>query len=470
MSDSRGPKFSCLLLEDDPRCAALTCALVEQEGGEVVVCTTVEQAQRQIELHQFDLFLLDQGLPDGTGGSFYFYLRNAGITSTVIMLTGLPDVTMAVELTRNGLFDYLTKPLDVAKIVDCLRRALCRITLPESGVSLTDFVGRNPRMRQVRQQIQDAAANPQALVLLMGETGVGKDLTARIIHQLTFQEGNSKAPFVALNCATLPAEMFEAELFGAERGAYTGAHQQRLGLIEAATGGTLFLDEIGEIPLLLQAKLLQFIETTEYRRLGSVIARRFSGRIIAATNRSLDDEVNAGRFRADLKYRLDVFPISLMPLRERKEDIGHLSESLLTALCEKHRRAQPMICPEEMTELLAYDFPGNIRELRNILERSLFQTPPESHWLALDKRCLQNVKAAKDIPRWASVASRDSLSHLEAQEYKLIRQTLREENGVIRRAAMRLGITHQSLLRRLKKWPELRPEGSVPQNRIFAHE
>src|SRR5262249_24315366 len=161
--------------------------------------------------------------PDGTGSSFYFYLREIGIGATAIMLTGLPNVSTAVQLTRNGLFDYLTKPLEVKKLVDCLRRAIAHFTAPEPALALSEFIGQTPRMREIRNLIQQAAENPSAVVLLTGETGVGKDLTARMIHQLTFQTAKPGARFVALNCSTLPAEMFEAELFGAERGAYTGA-------------------------------------------------------------------------------------------------------------------------------------------------------------------------------------------------------------------------------------------------------
>ncbi|MCI0535729.1 MAG: sigma-54 dependent transcriptional regulator, partial [Verrucomicrobiales bacterium] len=448
---------SCLILEDDPGCAAVVESLVQDEGGAATVSTTVQEAKALLEERDFDLFILDHALPDGTGSSFFFYLQEVGIVATSIMLTGLPDVSTAVRLTRNGLFDYLTKPLEVRKLVDCLRRAIAHFSTPEPVLALSEFVGQTPRMREIRNSIQRASENPRAVVLLTGETGVGKDLTARLIHQHTFQIAKPDARFVALNCSTLPAEMFEAELFGAERGAYTGAHQQRIGLVEAANGGTLFLDEIGEVPLLLQAKLLHFLEGMEYRRLGSTETLHFDGRIIAATNRSLEEEVKAGRFRSDLWYRLDVFSISLPPLRERKEEIAALAEVLLTKLSDKYRRRKPLIRPEEIAALTGYDFPGNVRELRNILERSLLQTPTESSWLQLDSAWLRKTRAKHKADAELVGPVPANLSTLEAQEYIMIRKALAEEEGTIRRAAAKLGVTHQSLLRRLKKWPELRP-------------
>ena len=248
--------------------------------------------------------------------------------------------------------------------------------------------------------------------------------------------------------------MFEAELFGAMKGAYTGAHQNRIGLAEAAHGGTLFLDEIAEVPLPLQAKLLQFLETRQYRRLGHSDTRHFDGRIIAATNKPLEAEVEAGRFRADLWYRLDVFNVPIPALRERKEDIIPLVQFLLDSLCQKYERPRPIPKPEDLQALEAHDFPGNVRELRNLVERSLLQTPLDANWLELDRAWLRRYRSAAPTER-VSVPGRE-LNPIEEQEYALIRKTLAEEKGRIRRAAAKLGMSHQALLRRLNKWPELK--------------
>jgi DNA-binding NtrC family response regulator len=373
------------------------------------------------------------------------------------MLTGVPDLNRAVELTRNGLFDYLTKPFQVEDFLHCLNRAKMRFNQRGADLTFADFVSRSAVMKKIHQLIVFAAENPGATVLLTGETGVGKDISARLIHQMTFANKSPMPPLICLNCPTLPAEMFEAELFGAEKGSYTGAHQQRNGLVEAANGGTLFLDEIAEVPFALQSKLLQFLETREYRRLGSTESRRFTGRIIAASNRNLQEEVSHGRFRMDLWYRLDVFSIHLPPLRERKEDLAELIDQLLAHLSKKYQRKKPIVKPDDYAVLERHDFPGNIRELRNLLERSLLQTPSESSWLQMDRAWLAKVRQAAPCAETAppTIAGRN-LSSIETQEYLLIQKALEEEKGAIRRAAAKLGLSHQALLRRLQKWPELR--------------
>lgn len=458
-------KFVGLVLEDDQICAQLIADILRDQGGEIQVCHSVQRAREAVQRDRFDLVVLDHVLPDGTGGSFFYELRERGLGSTTIMLTGEPDVGRAVELTRNGLFDYLAKPFSAEQLTNCLRRAVLRFSQPEPEPAITEFVGQAPATKRVQRLIAQAAKSPAATVLLTGETGVGKDVAALAIHQLTGQNQKPPPPFIRLNCPTLPAEMFEAELFGAEKGSYTGAHQTRVGLAEAAHGGTLFLDEIAEVPLHLQAKLLQFLESREYRRLGNTEPRQFVGRIIAATNRVLGEEVKAARFRADLWYRLEVFPIHITPLRERKEDLALLTEVLLNKLTQKYQRPKPLIRPEDLPLLQAYDFPGNVRELRNLLERSLLLTPPDASWLELDRAWLRKSReaapaAAPAAPAPASAPALEAplrdLPPLEAQEYALIKQALRETNGVIRRAAAKLGLSHQALLRRLDKWPELR--------------
>jgi transcriptional regulator with PAS, ATPase and Fis domain len=255
--------------------------------------------------------------------------------------------------------------------------------------------------------------------------------------------------------------MFEAELFGSEKGAYTGAERRRIGLAEAAQGGTLFLDEVAEIPIQLQPKLLRFLESREYRPLGGTDLNQFQGRIVAATNRSLADEVKAGRFREDLLYRLDVFSIRLPPLREHLEDLSMIADDLLRRLCEKYSRFRPAVNPRELQTLRSYPFPGNVRELRNLLERSLLRTEPSAHELSLDLgwlrgRGIPETNAALQPTTAPAARVNRSLSTLEQQEYDLIARTLASEHGGIRRAAAKLGLTHQALLRRLQKWPELR--------------
>ncbi len=454
-------RFSCLLVDDDAAFAALAAQVVRDEGGTVTLAETLAAAHAATSRQSFELVLLDNHLPDGKGYDFFDQLARRNPDAPIVMITGMPDLGEAVALTRNGLFEYLTKPVNLDTLAACLQRAKLRLAAREVPTSATEFFGESPAMREVMIQLRQAAKHPTGTVLLTGETGAGKDLAARALHQLTYTDAN--APFIAVNCAALPAEMFESELFGAERGAYTGADNKRAGLVAAAAGGTLFLDEIAEVPLALQGKLLRLLEAREFRSLGSTETQPFTGRFVAATNKNLADEVKAGRFREDLLYRLDVFAVELPPLRQRRADIPGLAELLLAQLAQKYSRTKPLLKTEDLSALTAHNFPGNVRELRNVLERSLLRTDEGAKWLAVDLNWL-NRSAGSGVSGLASGAAAveplpadRNLSPVEAQEYRLIRDKLREANGGIRRAAAALGLSPQALLRRLEKWPELRP-------------
>jgi two-component system response regulator AtoC len=456
---SKTERFSCLVVDDDAGFAAMLARLVSEEGGKAVVCHTLNAAKAQVVQRAFDLIILDNGLPDGTGFEFYPQVARKSPASIVAMITGTPELSQAVELTRNGLFDYLTKPLETSAFVALLHRAKLRLrAAPEPGPEA--LLGNSAKLKAVAAQLQQAARHAEAAVLLLGETGTGKDLAARHLHQLTYGAKAETAPYVALNCANVPAEMFEAELFGSEKGAYTGAERRRTGLVEAAEGGTLFLDEVAEIPLGLQPKLLRFLESREYRTLGGTEVAFFNGRVIAATNRSLAEEARAGRLREDLMYRLDVVSVRLPPLREHLEDLEAIARGLLDQLCRKYGRTPLALKEAEVEALRAYPFPGNVRELRNVLERSLLKTDSGAAELAMDLEWLRGRSNTPLTPRGEAATrkgtSRRDLSPVEQQEYDLIASTLASENGGIRRTAAKLGLTHQALLRRLQKWPELR--------------
>jgi DNA-binding NtrC family response regulator len=457
---SNPDKFSCLIVDDDTGFVSMLAKVVSQAGGTVSQCTDLKSARAEAERRAFDLILLDNLLPDGTGYDFFPQLHQSCPDSVVVMVTGVPELAHAVELTRNGLFDYLTKPLNVADFAACLNRVQQRISHPDPAESPNELIGDSPAMREVVNTLRQAARHPGATVLLLGETGTGKDLAARMLHRLTYAAGPALAPYIPLNCSAVPAEMFESELFGSEKGAFTGADKRREGLIEAAAGGTLFLDEITETPLPQQAKLLRFLESREYRPLGSNALREFSGRIVAATNRSLADEVKRGRLREDLMFRLSVATVRLPALREHIFDIEPLIASLLAQLCEKYRRKRPFLKPADLDALLGYHFPGNVRELRNLLERALLRTPDDASWLAFDLAWLSSASnseaAASAGGTFPQPPPERQLNAIDLQEYHLIQRALQTEDGGIRRAATRLGITHQALLRRLAKWPELR--------------
>lgn len=452
-------QFCCLLVDDDAGFSSMLAKVVAEEGGTATECHNLASAREEVAKREFDLVVLDNTLPDGTGYEFHAHLAKRSPGSIVAMITGSPQLSQAVELTRNGLFDYLTKPVDASAFAGLLRRAKLRMHRAGLEADTDVFLGDSPKVREVVLQLDQAARHRNATVLLLGETGAGKDLAARYLHRRTFETVDAKAPYVALNCPNVPADMFEAELFGNEKGAYTGADRRRTGLAEAAEGGTLFLDEVAEIPLDLQSKLLRFLETHEYRPLGGTALRHFNGRVVAATNRKLSEEVRAGRFREDLLYRLDVFSVRLPSLREHLGDLPRIAEALLERLCEKYTRPVPALSQGDLRALQSHSFPGNVRELRNLLERSLLRTEPTAHELKMDLEWLRNrAELSSNAPETttAPAAVARSLSPLELQEYELIARTLANENGGIRRAAAKLGLTHQALLRRLQKWPELR--------------
>ncbi len=460
-------QFSCLLVDDDAGFTSMLARIVSEEGGKSVCCHTLAAAREQMSQGAFDIVILDNGLPDGSGFEFYSQLARRHPAAVVAMVTGAPELAQAVELTRNGLFDYLTKPLDAAAFASLLRRARLRLGRPALESDADALLGSSPKVRDVVLQLQQAARHVQATVLLLGETGTGKDLAARYLHQLTYPGTTAQAPYVALNCPNVPAEMFEAELFGSEKGAYTGADRRRAGLAEAAEGGTLFLDEVAEIPLELQPKLLRFLETHEYRPLGSTSMRQFDGRAVAATNRNLAEEVRARRFREDLLYRLDVFSIRMPPLRDHLADLPAIADALLSRLCEKYHRAKPALNAHDLRALESYRFPGNVRELRNLLERSLLRADSTAHELTMDLDWLRGHTREIASPRaegTPAIAIPDGrlLSAVEQQEYDLIARTLASEKG-IRRTAAKLGLTHQALLRRLQKWPELRQAATASE-------
>ena len=456
--------FSCLIIDDDVSFATMAANVVREAGGQVTLAHTLVSAREIVAAKTFDLVLLDNHLPDGKGYDFFNQVSRRNPDAPVVMITGVPDLGEAVSLTRNGLFEYLTKPVSVDALAACLERAKLRLATRETPADVTEIFGESPAMRELLTQLRQAAKHAASTVLLTGETGAGKDLAARVLHQLSFPGG--KAPFIAVNCAALPGEMFESELFGAERGAFTGADKKRDGLVAAAANGTLFLDEIGDVPLALQAKLLRLLEAREFRPLGGTEAQPFTGRFVAATNKNLADEVKAGRFREDLLYRFDVFSIELPPLRKRRADIPGLAELLLGQLAKKYDRAKPLLTPEDLAKLSAHNFPGNVRELRNVLERSLLKTADDAKWLALDVNWMNRGAGSGVLGPGSGVVvtaieplpAERNLSPVEAQEYRLIRDTLREVNGGIRRAATKLGMSPQALLRRLEKWPELRIE------------
>ncbi|MCX7014834.1 MAG: sigma-54 dependent transcriptional regulator, partial [Candidatus Sumerlaeota bacterium] len=365
-------------------------------------------------------------------------------------------IETAVEAMKRGAFDYLTKPIDNALLLQTLEKALNTRSSREAdgagpstgsaqAASEATFLGRSVAVRALLEQVRRAAA-VDSTVLLVGETGSGKELIARLLHE---SGPRAAGPFQAINCAALPAGLIESELFGYEKGAFTGAVAAKPGRLELAEGGTVFLDEIGEMPLELQPKLLRALEERTFERVGGVKTRSVDARVVAATNRELREMVAEGLFRDDLYYRLHVITLRLAPLRERKEDIPLLAEAFCARLAARFGRGAPRLSPEAAEALLRHDWPGNVRELQNLLERLMVLEPEDT--ITADAVARQLDAAIRPLASASSLLKDQVGATSDALEAQMIRRALDEHAGNRTRAAARLGVSRRTLQLKMKK-------------------
>ena len=388
--------------------------------------------------------VLDLNLPGLSGLDLQQELSKLGDQVPIILLTGHGDIATTVRALKAGAINFLTKPFEDEDLLNAIRQCLSSDLEDqvEPDESVGNMVGESARFHRVVNAIQ-VVAPTDAAVLIQGETGTGKELVARAIHD---RSSRSKRPFIKVNCAAIPATLLESELFGHEKGAFTGAFAQKLGRFEMAHQGTLFLDEIGEIPLELQSKLLRALQEQEFERLGGTRTIRVDARVIAATNRDLKAMVNENRFRADLYYRLDVFPLVVPPLRDRREDIPLLIRYFVQKHAERMGRKIERIPTEALQALSSYDWPGNIRELQNIIERSLILTTgPELRVAMPESGTRPAVVALADQPQSTS----------KVAERALILEVLKETGGRVggpHGAAARLGFNRTTLQSRMRKY------------------
>ncbi|MFB3818354.1 MAG: sigma-54-dependent transcriptional regulator [Candidatus Methylomirabilales bacterium] len=448
-----------VLAVDDER---PTRFLMERElprsGFAVTPAESGEEALDRLREREFDVVLLDLNMPGIGGMETLRRIRESGTAAEVVVLTGYPDVGSAIEAMKLGAYDYLTKPFKLAEVEVVLRRAADRKRLQKENLALRRMVaqrggqkllvGKSAAMEQVLRTVNRIAAT-DANVLIEGESGTGKGLVAQSIHR---QSRRAEAAFLAINCSGFQDALLESELFGHEKGAFTGATSPKPGLFEVADGGTLFLDEVGEMSPAMQAKLLQVLDSRELRRVGGTRVTRVDVRIIAATNKRLADEVQAGRFREDLYYRLNVVGVTMPPLRDRKDDIPLLVEHFL----DRHRTSvgpAKSMAPEAMRALTEYAWPGNVRELSNIVERLAILTPgavigPED--LPVSLRGAPRAAAAPapspDVP--------PSLSEVEREH---IARVLAHTRGKKMQAARLLGIDLKTLNKKIKDYSILLP-------------
>jgi DNA-binding NtrC family response regulator len=463
-----------LIADDEVNMRRILGTILRSDGHEVVEAGGVAEARSAFGASLFDLVITDHRMPDGDGLSLLASCREADATVPVVLLTAYATVELAVDAMRQGAFDVIAKPFVPDAVRAAVARACERTELLRENERLRgqvrrlahpgELVGRGPAMARLRELITRVAPT-NATVLISGETGTGKELVARAIHAAS---PRAERPFVAVNCAGLSETLLESELFGHEKGAFTGADRRRQGVFEAAHRGTLFLDEAGEMSLALQAKLLRVVMNGEVVRVGSTVPRVVDVRILAATNRDLEQRVRDGLFREDLYYRLAVVPIAVPPLRARREDIPELVDHFLALAAADLKVPRRPLLESAMAKLESYDFPGNVRELRNLVERATILahgTHIEPHDLPL--RASEPAPPGSAGQRAGGVADAvsalpeklDLRATIERLEEALIRRALEASGGVQAEAARRLGISRSHLGYKLKALAKLqRPE------------
>ena len=454
-------KRSVLVVDDERVFRVMAEEALAREGFEVKTAATLARARAELERSTPDMIVLDRRLPDGDGLDLMQAARDAGTAAPlVIVVTAYGDVENAVQALRAGATDYLTKPIQLPDLIVKLDKALearglrDQLTLaknssPRPPITRCDSAAE----RALQQGLQSVAQSPLTPVLLIGPSGAGKQCAAELLHAMTHPSG--QAPFVEVNCAAVPRDLFESELFGHEKGAFTDARAPRRGLVELADGGTLFLDEVTELPESSQAKLLKFLDTMRFRRVGGQREMEVRLRVVAATNQDTERLVAEGKLRADLYHRLSVFTIELPPLTERREDIPSLAEGFARYFADRVKKRVTGIAPAARALLTSYDYPGNIRELRNIIERAVILTRGAE--LTEQDIVLRSRVAAAHASRPPSAAffavelKGEAPPPLEHVERNYVARVLEHFGGKRMQAAHSLGISYPTFLKRLRE-------------------
>jgi two-component system NtrC family response regulator len=445
-------RFHILVVDDEPAQREMISGFLKKQAFEVVVAENGAEALELFRHDSIDLILTDQRMPHLSGLDLLQAVRAINPEAPVILMTAFGSIEAAVSAIQGGATDYLTKPLNLDELLYRIRQVSDRYRIIAENRELREalgerhriegIIGESGQMLEVLSLVRRVAPS-EATVLIRGESGTGKELIAKAIH---FASSRASGPLVKVNCASLPETLLESELFGHEKGAFTGALTSRQGRFELADGGTIFLDEIGDVPLHLQPKLLRVLQEREYERVGSSRPVKVNVRILAASHRPLEALIKAGQLREDLYYRLNVVTILIPPLRERRSDLSLLIEYFLRRFAEKNGRTIRGLTPEGRNTLLRYDYPGNVRELENIIERAVV--------LSRD-----DVIDSGDLPltvQEPEIADREPETNLtaavEALERRMIRGALAKSDGVQTRAAELLGMGERALRYKLIKY------------------
>ncbi len=446
------PEGSVLVVDDEKRQREIYRDILQDEGYEAVTAPSAEAALNLVAQKRFDLVLTDLNLTGINGIQLLTEIVRADPTVAVVLITGYPSIESAIDATRRGVYQYLEKPVDRARLLEVVNDALNRLAALKRTI-----LGNSPAVKEMVRMIVKVAPSVHT-ILILGESGTGKELVAREIHK---HSPRHDQPFLAVNCAALTETLLESELFGHEKGAFTDAHQQKKGLFEKASHSTLFLDEIGDTSLALQAKILRALQEREILRVGGTDPIKVDARIIAATNRNLDQLMREGKFREDLYYRLKVIPVVCPPLRERKEDIEELAMHFMHRAALAAGREVRGISSEALAALESYRWPGNIRQLEWAIERAVVLGETSQLELRdLPPEVLEAEEEASLTGIWTATApapGEDLVPIIpegswEEHEKAKIIQALQRTNGNITRAAQLLGMTFRTLQYRLEKF------------------
>jgi two-component system nitrogen regulation response regulator NtrX len=450
------------IVDDEPAILHSLSNILEDEGYQVVVATNGVEGMKVVRSDSPDLVLLDIWMPEMDGLETLKRLRSQFPGILVVMMSGHGSIETAVKATKLGAYDYLEKPLDLEKVTILVRNALHQRKLEEENLNLRiqverrfELVGSSSTMNRLREMIA-MAAPANSRVLISGANGTGKELVARAIH---LQSPRHNRPFVEINCAAIPETLIESELFGHEKGAFSGATSMKRGKFELADGGTLFLDEIGDMSLATQAKVLRVLQEQQFTRVGGTKLLNVQVRVIAASNKDLADEIDKGNFREDLYYRLNVLPIVIPTLKERRDDIPELAQHFLKVHSEEQGMKPKEFTAQGLEALQRHDWPGNIRELRNLIERLLIMVP-KPVIDAPDVEMFLQGRAPTGVPVLSIGTNYDSLREARnVFEREVISQKLRENNWNVSKTADELKIERSHLHRKIKLLNvELRPE------------